>query len=266
MSLVFAGVCSHAPGITGRADRAEPDLKDGLYASFDRMRDAIKESGAETLVVVAAEHFANFFMDNMPAYCIGMADDYQGPIEDEKWLGIKRRTIPGNPDLSHRLIKDIMQDVDVSYAQEWKFDHGIMVPLHFLAPDNDMDIIPVNINCQGPPLTPCTEHGRLEKRSAVPLMRHQKKLLWLAQAVFPIGLLHRTQAKSMNPGIRPFSKNGPPTTRMPCSPTATRSATPRAVKAHLKFAPSSPLLPRVKAVRVTSGSTLRYQFTQWDAP
>ena len=135
MSLVFAGVCSHAPGITGRADRAEPDLRDGLYANFDRMRDAIKESGAETLVVVAAEHFANFFMDNMPAYCIGMADDYQGPIEDEKWLGIKRRTIPGNPDLSHRLIKDIMQDVDVSYAQEWKFDHGIMVPLHFLAPD-----------------------------------------------------------------------------------------------------------------------------------
>ena len=154
MSLVFAGVCSHAPGITGRADRAEPDLKDGLYASFDRMRDAIKEAEAETLVVVAAEHFANFFMDNMPAYCIGMADDYQGPIEDEKWLGIKRRTIPGNPDLSHRLIRDIIQDVDVSYAQEWKFDHGIMVPLHFLTPDNDMDIIPVNINCQGPPLTP----------------------------------------------------------------------------------------------------------------
>ena len=154
MSLVFAGVCSHAPGITGRADRADPDLKDGLYASFDRMREAIKESGAETLVVVAAEHFANFFMDNMPAYCIGMADDYEGPIEDETWLGISRRTIPGNPDLSHRLIRDVMQDVDVSYAQEWKFDHGIMVPLHFLTPDNDMDIIPVNINCQGPPLTP----------------------------------------------------------------------------------------------------------------
>ena len=184
MSLVFAGVCSHAPGITGRADRAEPDLKDGLYASFDRMRDAIKEAEAETLVVVAAEHFANFFMDNMPAYCIGMADDYQGPIEDEKWLGIKRRTIPGNPDLSHRLIKDIMQDVDVSYAQEWKFDHGIMVPLHFLTPDNDMDIIPVNINCQGRRLRPCTEHGRLVERSAVPSMRRQKKLLWLVQGRF----------------------------------------------------------------------------------
>ena len=41
-----------------------------------------------------------------------------------------------------------MNDVDVAYAQEWKFDHGISVPLNFLTPDYDIDIIPVNINCQ----------------------------------------------------------------------------------------------------------------------
>jgi len=28
------------------------------------------------------------------------------------------------------------------------------VPLHFLDPDNELTIIPANINCQGPPLTP----------------------------------------------------------------------------------------------------------------
>ena len=33
-------------------------------------------------------------------------------------------------------------------------DHGVIVPLHFLAPNNDLPIIPCNINCQGPPLTP----------------------------------------------------------------------------------------------------------------
>ncbi|MCS5600536.1 MAG: hypothetical protein NZ707_12450, partial [Rhodospirillales bacterium] len=131
MSLVFAGVCSHAPGITGRAERADPALRDGLYENFGRMRASIEKSGAEALVVIAAEHFANFFMDNMPAFCMGMADDYEGPIEDEAWLGIKRHRVPGNPDLAERLITDIMQDVDLAYAQEWKFDHGIMVPLHF---------------------------------------------------------------------------------------------------------------------------------------
>ena len=154
MPLVFAGVCSHAPGITGRADRADPDLRDGLYAGFDRMRQAIEDSGAEVLVVIAAEHFANFFMNNMPAFCVGMGEAYRGPIEDADWLGIKRHDIPGAADLSKRLIVDIMQTVDVAYAEEWQFDHGIMVPLHFLTPRYDLPVIPVNINCQGPPLTP----------------------------------------------------------------------------------------------------------------
>ena len=30
MPMVFAGVCSHAPGITGRAERGDPVLRDGL--------------------------------------------------------------------------------------------------------------------------------------------------------------------------------------------------------------------------------------------
>jgi 2,3-dihydroxyphenylpropionate 1,2-dioxygenase len=105
-------------------------------------------------MVVAAEHFANFFMNNMPAYCIGISEEYEGPIEDPKWIGIDRRRIPGVPDLSRRITTEIMQTVDVAYSEEWKFDHGIMIPLHFLTPRYDIPIIPVNINCQGPPLTP----------------------------------------------------------------------------------------------------------------
>ena len=154
MSLVFAGICSHAPGITGRAERADPELREGLYSNFNKMRLAIEATEPDALVVIAAEHFANFFMDNMPAFCMGMAENYYGPIEDENWLNINRHKIPGNPELSEQLITMIMEDIDLAYAQEWKFDHGIMVPLNFLTPNYQLDIIPVNINCQGPPLTP----------------------------------------------------------------------------------------------------------------
>jgi 2,3-dihydroxyphenylpropionate 1,2-dioxygenase len=125
MSLIFAGICSHAPGITGRA-----------------------------LVLVGAEHFANFFMDNMPAYAIGMADEYEGPIEDPAWLGIAKTRIPGNAGLGRRIVTEVMETADVAFAEEWRFDHGLIVPLHFLTPRFDLDVIPVNINCQGPPLTP----------------------------------------------------------------------------------------------------------------
>ena len=154
MPLVFAGACSHAPGITGRADRADPAARDAFYAALDGLRQALEAARPEALIVVAAEHFANFFMNNMPAFAIGMADHYDGPIEDEGWLGISRRRIPGHRDLSQRLITQVMEEIDVAYAEEWLFDHGIMVPLHFLTPRYDLPVIPVNINCQGPPLAP----------------------------------------------------------------------------------------------------------------
>ncbi len=155
MSLVYAGVCSHGPGMTGRAHLVENTARrDELFAKMALMRQEIAASGAQALLVVAAEHFANFFMNNMPAFCIGMADEYEGPIEDPAWLRIARTRVPGNADLSRRIVREVLQSVDTAYAEEWKFDHGIMVPLHFLTPEYNLPVVPVNINCQGPPLTP----------------------------------------------------------------------------------------------------------------
>ena len=168
MSLVFAGVCSHAPGITGRAERADARLRDTFYAKLGEMSKRLEAAKPDALIIVAAEHFANFFMNNMPAYCMGMADFYEGPIEDEEWLAIKSNRVPGNAGLSRRLIETLLSDIDVAYAEEWKFDHGIMVPLHFLTPRYDLPVIPVNVNCQGPPLTPLKrayEFGRALRRA-----------------------------------------------------------------------------------------------------
>ena len=155
MSLVYAGVCSHGPGMTGRAHLVENTARrDELFAKMALMRQEIAASGAQALLVVAAKHFANFFMNNMPAFCIGMADEYEGPIEDPAWLRIARTRVPGNADLSRRIVREVLQSVDTAYAEEWKFDHGIMVPLHFLTPEYNLPVVPANINCQGPPLTP----------------------------------------------------------------------------------------------------------------
>ncbi len=168
MSLAYAGLCCHAPGITARSHLAEPQQYQRLVAAFDRQRQAIRDSGAQALMMVSSEHFANFFMDNMPAYSIGMADSYESPIEDPAWLKIPRVRVPANPGLSLRIIEEVLQTCDVGYAQEWKFDHGIAVPLNFLTPDYDLPIVPVNINCQAPPLTPLHrvwEFGRALRRA-----------------------------------------------------------------------------------------------------
>ena len=154
MSLVFAGVCSHGPGITGRAEMADPAIRDPFYAAYRHMAEQLAATRPDALIVVAAEHFGNFFMNNMPAFAVGMAASYEGPIEDPQWLGIARTRIPGDASLSLQIIREMMQTVDLAYSEEWKFDHGIMVPLSFLTPKYDLPVIPANINCQGPPLAP----------------------------------------------------------------------------------------------------------------
>ena len=154
MSLVCASVCCHAPGITNRPETADPSDLEELKEQFDVLRQEIEACRADALVVVSSEHFGNFFNNNMPTFAIGMADYYHGPIEDPEWLGIPRVIVPGNRDLSRRLIREILNEAEVSYSEEWKFDHGMMVPLHHLTPSYDLPVIPVNINCQAPPLTP----------------------------------------------------------------------------------------------------------------
>ena len=168
MSMVYAGICCHAPGITSRPEIANQKDLASLLSQFDRLRDEIKTSRPDAIFLISAEHYANFFNNNMPTYAVGMANHYEGPIEDPEWLGIDRVNIPGDQDLSKKLISLLLHDIDVSYAEEWKFDHGMMVPLHHLTPDYDIPVIPSNINCQSPPFTPLSrsyEFGRALRKA-----------------------------------------------------------------------------------------------------
>jgi 2,3-dihydroxyphenylpropionate 1,2-dioxygenase len=154
MTLVYAGVCSHAPGITARPEKADPAVRDAFFAAMERMRAELEAAKPDALIVVAAEHFGNFFMNNMPAFALGLGDSFFGPIEDENFLRIKKRFAPSDRDIAQKLIEQVQQDVDVAFCEEWTFDHGLAVPLHFLNPGDQIAFIPAHINCQAPPLPP----------------------------------------------------------------------------------------------------------------
>jgi len=42
MSLVFAAICSHAPGITGRAGMADPALREPFYAAYRQLHEQLQ--------------------------------------------------------------------------------------------------------------------------------------------------------------------------------------------------------------------------------
>src|SRR6516164_1308116 len=103
MPISFACAASHAPGITAWSEAAPPAQKERVYGAFDALRARLDASGTETLVLLTSEHWANFFLDHMGAFCVGRAASYRGPIEP--WLQIDKAEVKGDPELAAELIE-----------------------------------------------------------------------------------------------------------------------------------------------------------------
>lgn len=168
MPLVFAAAANHAPGITGRRQNATDAQRTAFFGAYDQLRNRLDAARLDALVIVSAEHFTNFFMDNMPAFCFGLAESYPGPVEDEPFLRIPKTNVPGAARLARALAASVSEDVDIAHSEELVLDHGFMVPLHLLTPDMRVPIVPVIVNCLAAPrpgLNRCYALGRSLKRA-----------------------------------------------------------------------------------------------------
>ena len=163
MPISFACATSHAPGITAWSNAAPAGQKDRVYGAFDRLRRELDASATDTLIVLTSEHWANFFLDHIGAFCVGRAEAYRGPIEP--WLGISKSEIKGDPELAAELLEASYDSgIEPSFAYELEFDHGTMVPLHFLAPRMDRPVVPILFNTLAvpqPSARRCLELGRV---------------------------------------------------------------------------------------------------------
>jgi hypothetical protein len=145
MPLVYAAAASHAPGITAWPEAPPAEQRDTVYGSFERLRAELEAANVDALVVLTSEHWANFFLDHIGAFCVGRAQRFSGPIEP--WLRVEKTNVPGDPDLATAIIEAAYANgVEPSYAHELEFDHGTMVPLHFLTPAMDVPVVPIVFN------------------------------------------------------------------------------------------------------------------------
>jgi aromatic ring-opening dioxygenase LigB subunit len=150
MPIVFACATSHAPGITAWSEAAPPEQLAKVMCGFEGLREKLHSAKPNRLLVLTSEHWANFFLDHIGAFCIGRAEHYDGPVEP--WLKIERRKIPGDADLAMRLLEHCYANgFELSHAHEMRFDHGTMVPLNFLTPAMDIPLVPILFNTLAPP-------------------------------------------------------------------------------------------------------------------
>jgi 2,3-dihydroxyphenylpropionate 1,2-dioxygenase len=151
MQIVFACAASHAPGMTAWTEAAPKEQADNFLGNYRKLGERLAAAKPDAIVALTVEHWANFFLSGMPAFCIGRAEHYDGPIEE--WLRIPKGRVSGDAKLANELIDACLEGgFDPLFSDELLFDHATYLPLHFLNPDLAVPVVPVIINTLTPPM------------------------------------------------------------------------------------------------------------------
>ncbi len=151
MPIVFACAASHAPGMTAWTEAAPKDQAERFLHSYRELGARLAASRPDAIVAFSVEHWANFFLSGMPAFCIGRANHYDGPVEE--WLKIAKARVPGDGRLAAELIDACLEGgFDPLFSDELLLDHATFLPLHFLNPNLALPLVPIIINTLTPPM------------------------------------------------------------------------------------------------------------------
>lgn len=147
---IFAA--SHGPLIVRDWDKVPEDRQAKLTAAFDELGRRADAARLDALVVVSPDHWINFFIDNLPAFCIGAGVEHGGP--PEPFLrDFPLRTMPGAPALARHLLETALnRGFDPSVSHHVTLDHGICIPLWRMNLDPMPAILPLFVNCLEPPM------------------------------------------------------------------------------------------------------------------
>ena len=118
-----------------------------------QVREQLERVEPDLIIEVDSDHFVNFFYNNLPSFCIGMAEEAEGP--QESWCPMPRYTVRGNVSLAKALFRyGVHNRFDLAAAHELRLDHSLVVPLHFLNPGMVLPVVPIYTNGFASPLPP----------------------------------------------------------------------------------------------------------------
>jgi protocatechuate 4,5-dioxygenase beta chain len=150
VARIIGGITtSHVPAIGGAIHRKlqdDPYWKP-FFDGFVPVRRWLAETRPDVAVIFYNDHGLNFFLDKMPTFAVGAANEYRNA--DEGWGIPQVPPVQGEEDLSWHVVEQLVaSDFDIVTCQEMLLDHACTLPLALLWPDQNwpVKVVPVCIN------------------------------------------------------------------------------------------------------------------------
>ncbi len=157
MARIIGGVTtSHIP-LIGNAmtdGREQEPYWKRFFDGYEPVKEWLAEVDPDIAIVVYNDHGLNFFLDTVPTFALGCADNYKNA--DEGWGLSMRESFEGDAEFSWHLAESIIrQDFDLCTCQEMLVDHGLIVPMALMwrhLSEWPVKVIPFAVNTVQHPL------------------------------------------------------------------------------------------------------------------
>jgi len=154
--IVGAYFASHVPAIGGAIVRGDQqqDYWKPFFDGLPPVQRWLAAQKPDVAVVFYNDHGLNFFLDKMPTFAIGAAEEYRNA--DEGWGLPVYKPFRGHPALSWHIIEALISDeFDMTTCQEMLVDHALSIPFELAWPNADswpVRLVPIAINTVQHPL------------------------------------------------------------------------------------------------------------------
>jgi protocatechuate 4,5-dioxygenase, beta chain len=140
---------SHIPAIGGAIHKGlqQEAYWKPFFDGFPPAREWLSRVKPDVVVIFYNDHGLNFFLDKMPTFAVGAAEQYDNA--DEGWGIPTLPPVKGEQDLSWHIINTVTeQDFDLVTCQEMLVDHACTVPLKLFWPADEcpVSVVPICIN------------------------------------------------------------------------------------------------------------------------
>lgn len=167
-SLAGIWAACHGPLLVRNWQEVPAAHKDRISAAFGELGRSVTAAGLDALIEISPDHWANFFLDNLPAVCLGLGEEHEAPSEPFM-KAFPHRRLRGHPGLAMHLARSALEaDFEPSISHRLKLDHGFCIPLWRMGLERLPKIVPMMLNSIEPPFPSvrrCIEWGALLKKA-----------------------------------------------------------------------------------------------------